>query len=78
MESVTQVPVVHSVSFGYRDLDHWRDVALGRRPGHIYGRNTNPTVAVFEEKVRQLEGADAATGFFFRNGGHQQHPVLLF
>jgi cystathionine gamma-synthase len=57
----TQVPVVHSVSFGYRDLDHWRDVALGSAPGHIYGRNTNPTVAVFEEKVRQLEDAAAAT-----------------
>ncbi len=59
----TQVPVVHSVSFGYRDVDEWQDVALGNRPGHIYGRNTNPTVAVFEEKVRQLEGAEAATSF---------------
>ena len=58
----TQVPVVHSVSFGYDDLDHWRDVALGRARGHIYSRNTNPTVAVFEEKVRLLEGAAAATG----------------
>jgi cystathionine gamma-synthase len=57
----TQVPVVHSVSFGYHDLDHWRDVALGRAPGHIYSRNTNPTVAVFEEKLRLLEGAAAAT-----------------
>jgi cystathionine gamma-synthase len=63
METVTQVPVVHSVSFGYHDVDQWRDVALGRRPGHIYGRNSNPTVAVFEDKVRQLEGADAATSF---------------
>ena len=63
METVTQVPVVHSVSFGYQDLDHWRDVALGKRPGHIYGRNTNPTVAAFEDKVRQLEGAAAATSF---------------
>jgi cystathionine gamma-synthase len=57
----TQVPVVHSVAFGYDDLDHWREVALGRAPGHIYGRNTNPTVAVFEEKIRLLEGAAAAT-----------------
>jgi cystathionine gamma-synthase len=57
----TQVPVVHSVSFGYHDLDHWREVALGRARGHIYSRNTNPTVAVFEEKVRLLEGAAAAT-----------------
>lgn len=63
MEAVTQVPVVHSVSFGYHDLDDWRDVALGRRRGHIYGRNTNPTVTVFEDKVRQLEQAGAATSF---------------
>lgn len=63
METVTQVPVVHSVSFGYDDLDQWRDVALGKRRGHIYGRNSNPTVAVFEEKVRQLEAAEAATSF---------------
>ena len=59
----TQVPMVGSVSFGYRDLDGWLDVATGRRPGHIYGRNTNPTVAVFEDKVRTLEGAEAATAF---------------
>lgn len=62
-ERATQVPVVNSVAFGYPDVDAWLDVALGRAPGHIYGRNTNPTVAVFEEKVRQLEDAEAATSF---------------
>ncbi len=62
-QAATQVPVVHSVSFGYADVDEWLDVALGRQPGHIYGRNTNPTVAVFEEKLRLLEGAEAATSF---------------
>src|SRR5690606_28438178 len=59
----TQVPVVNSVAFGYQDVDHWRDVALGDADGHIYGRNTNPTTAVFEEKLRLLEGAEAATSF---------------
>jgi cystathionine gamma-synthase len=59
----TQVPIVHSVSFGYADVDDWLDVALGEAPGHIYGRNTNPTVSVFEEKLRQLEGAPAAASF---------------
>ncbi len=59
----TQVPVVHSVSYGYDDLDYWYDVGLGKEPGHIYSRNTNPTVDVFEEKMRQLEGAEAATSF---------------
>ncbi|MEA3360999.1 MAG: cystathionine gamma-synthase family protein [Thermodesulfobacteriota bacterium] len=61
MENATQVPVTHSVSFGYKNVDEWLQVALGRKPGHIYGRNTNPTVHVFEEKVRQLEGAESAT-----------------
>jgi cystathionine gamma-synthase len=61
VDGSTQVPVVHSVAFGYDDLDEWLDVATGQRPGHIYGRNTNPTVAVFEEKVRLLERGEAAT-----------------
>ncbi len=59
----TQIPVVNSVAFGYDDVDRWRDVALGEAEGHIYGRNTNPTTAVFEEKIRLLEGAEAATSF---------------
>jgi cystathionine gamma-synthase len=62
-QRATQLPLVHSVSFGYTDVDEWLDVALQRKAGHIYGRNTNPTVAVFEDKVRQLEGAEAATSF---------------
>lgn len=61
VERATQVPVVHSVAFTYDDIDEWEAVARGDAIGHIYGRNTNPTVAVFEEKVRLLEGAEAAT-----------------
>ncbi len=59
----TQMPVFHSVTFNYHDLDTWKDVALGKKDGHIYTRNSNPTVHVFEEKVRILEGAEAATSF---------------
>ena len=59
----TQVPVALSVSFGYETVEEWLEVALGRKSGYIYGRNTNPTVAAFEEKVRDLEGAEAATSF---------------
>jgi cystathionine gamma-synthase len=61
MQGATQVPVVHSVSFGYKDMNEWLQVANGEKPGHIYGRNTNPTVQAFEEKVRLLEGGEAAT-----------------
>ncbi|WP_280770036.1 cystathionine gamma-synthase family protein [Salipaludibacillus daqingensis] len=59
----TQVPVVHSVSYGYDDMDEWYEVAIGNKEGHIYGRNTNPTVQAFENKIRILEGAEAATSF---------------
>ncbi len=59
----TQVPVVYSAAYGYPDMDQWLDVALGRRPGHIYSRNTNPTVHALEEKLRIMEGAGAATSF---------------
>ena len=57
------MPLILSASFGYPDLEEWLDVAQGRRAGHNYSRNTNPTVAVFEEKVRLLEEAEAATSF---------------
>lgn len=60
-ERSTQVPVFMGVAHAYEELDEWIDVSLGKKPGHIYGRNTNPTVHVFEEKVRLLEGAEAAT-----------------
>ncbi len=62
-QRATQVPVVHSVSFGYDDLDEWLKAGQGQTSGHIYGRNTNPTVQAFEEKVRIMEGAAAATAF---------------
>jgi cystathionine gamma-synthase len=59
----TQVPIVYTAAYGYPDVDAWLDVALGRAEGHIYSRNTNPTVGAFEEKMRILEGAEAATSF---------------
>ncbi len=62
-ERSTQVPVVHSVSFGYKDIDTWHAVALEKEEGHIYSRNSNPTVRAFEDKVKELEGTEAATSF---------------
>ncbi|WP_327754561.1 cystathionine gamma-synthase family protein (plasmid) [Sphingobium sp. SJ10-10] len=58
-----QVPIVQSAPFAYPDEDSWMDAALHRSDGHIYSRNTNPTVHVFEEKMRLLEGGEAATSF---------------
>lgn len=59
----TQPTIERSVAYGYDDVDSWLDVATGQADGHIYSRNTNPTVAVFEEKIRLLEGGESATSF---------------
>ncbi|CAN5859023.1 methionine gamma-lyase [soil metagenome] len=59
----TVPPVFFGVTFAYADLDEWQAVAAGHRAGHIYSRNTNPTVAAFEAKMCALEGAPAATSF---------------
>jgi len=56
-------PIVNSVAFSYHDLDEWHQVATGKADGFIYSRNTNPTVAVLEEKICVLENAEAATAF---------------
>jgi len=63
MQGPTQVPIVYSAAYGYPDVDAWLDVALGHQTGHIYSRNSNPTVHAFEEKLRCLENAAAATSF---------------
>jgi len=56
-------PVVESSAFAYPDLETWRAVALKQAEGHIYGRNSNPTTQLLEEKVAALEGAERATTF---------------
>ena len=36
--------MVNAVGYGYDDVDEWYAVATGDAVGHIYSRNTNPTV----------------------------------
>jgi cystathionine gamma-synthase len=63
VEGSTQVPIVYSAAFGYPDVDSWTDVALGRKPGYIYSRDTNPTAHALELKIAALEGAESAVSF---------------
>ena len=57
----SQTPIYRNVTYSYDDLDRWNDVATGAADGHIYSRNSNPTVQVFEDKMRRLDGAEAST-----------------
>jgi cystathionine gamma-synthase len=57
------MPIVNAATFAYPDLDTWQRVATGQATGHIYSRNSNPTVAVLEAKMAALDGTEAATAF---------------
>ena len=57
------VPIVQSATFTYPDLDAWQSAALGQSPGHIYSRNSNPTLDVLEQKIAALDGTESAAGF---------------
>lgn len=61
--NATQTPIVVSAAYGYDDIDVWYDVALGKAPGFIYSRISNPTVETVEAKIRELEMAESAVAF---------------
>ncbi len=61
--NATQTPIVVSAAYGYDDIDNWYDVALGKVPGFIYSRMSNPTVEILEAKICELEKAASAVAF---------------
>lgn len=54
------VPIYASTSFVFHDSQHAADRFGLRDAGNIYGRLTNPTQSVFEERISALEGGSAA------------------
>ena len=55
-------PIYQSTSFVFKDSDHAAALFNMERPGHVYSRISNPTVAVLEERVAALEGGAGAIG----------------
>ncbi len=55
-------PIYQTTSFSFRDTDHAASLFNMERSGHVYSRISNPTVAVFEERVAALEGGAGAIG----------------
>lgn len=54
------VPLYQTTSYVFRDTDHAAALFNLERPGHIYSRISNPTVAVLEERIAALEGGVGA------------------
>ena len=56
------VPIYASTSFVFHNSQHAADRFGLKDAGNIYGRLTNPTQSVFEERIAALEGGVAALG----------------
>jgi len=54
------VPVYQTTSYVFRDTEHAASLFNMERAGHVYSRISNPTVAVFEERIAALEGGVGA------------------
>jgi len=55
-------PIYYTTSYEFPDTDEAAALFNLELPGHIYSRISNPTVAVFEERVAALEGGVGAVG----------------
>lgn len=53
-------PIYQTTAYVFKDADQAANRFALTEPGNIYGRITNPTQAVLEEKVAALEGGTAA------------------
>ena len=53
-------PIHLTTSFVFRDSEHAASLFNMERAGHVYSRISNPTVAVFEERMAALENGVGA------------------
>jgi O-acetylhomoserine (thiol)-lyase len=54
------VPIYQTTSYVFEDTEQAAQLFNLERTGHIYSRISNPTVAVFEERIAALEGGVGA------------------
>ena len=56
------VPIYATTSYVFQDSQHAADRFALKDAGNIYGRLTNPTQDIFEQRIAALEGGTAALG----------------
>ncbi len=71
----TVTPIHPSVTYIYERMEELDEVFAGTRPGYVYTRYGNPTVAALEESVAALEEGEAAMAF--ASGMAAIHAALL-
>ncbi len=68
-------PIYQSTAFVFDDADHAASLFNLQTYGYIYGRLTNPTTAVLEEKIATLEGGKGAIA---TASGHAAQMLISF
>jgi cystathionine beta-lyase/cystathionine gamma-synthase len=68
-------PIYQSASFVYDTLETMDAIFGGERPGYVYTRYGNPTVAALERAVATLEGGETAVAY--ASGMAAIHATLL-
>ena len=68
-------PIHHSTSYVFDDVEHAASLFNLQTFGFIYSRLTNPTVAVLEERIANLEGGRAACA---ASSGHAAQFLAFF
>ena len=71
----TSTPIYASATFTYEWMEEIDQVFGGDKPGYIYTRHGNPTVAVLEESIRTVEGG--ATVCAYSSGMAALHAALF-
>jgi O-acetylhomoserine (thiol)-lyase len=68
-------PIYQTTAFVFDDVDHAASLFNLQTFGYIYGRLTNPTTAVLEERIASLEGGRGAT---CTASGHSAQMLAFF
>src|SRR5689334_7175786 len=68
-------PIFQTTAYVFDDVDHAASLFNLQTYGYIYSRLTNPTVAVLEERVANLEGGRGATAVA---SGHAAQILAFF
>src|SRR5437764_6886814 len=71
----TITPIYASATYTYESMDDIDKVFAGEKPGYIYTRYGNPTVAALEDVIRTVEGG--ATARAYSSGMAALHAALF-
>jgi O-acetylhomoserine (thiol)-lyase len=68
------IPIYQTTSYEFRDSEHARRLFALEESGNIYTRIMNPTTAVFEQRMADLEGG---TGGLAASSGHAAQAMAV-